>query len=102
MATAFVNGFVFQGDGRVMEKATVLVEGERIAKIGKGSMEIPMGAERLSLEGRTLFPGSIDAHVHLCLDGSPDPIGKLALEPVPATAIRASQLARETLMAGFL
>ena len=100
MITAFVEGLVFQGDGRVMEKATVLVEGERIAKIGKGGMEIPRGAQRISLEGRTLFPGFIDAHIHICLDGSPDPIGKLASEPAPVTAIRASQLAMETLMAG--
>jgi imidazolonepropionase-like amidohydrolase len=100
MGTAFVNGFVFQGDGRVMEKASVLVEGERIVKIGKAGMAIPRDSQTINLEGRTLFPGFIDAHVHLCLDGSPDPIGKLASEPAPATSIRASQLARETLMAG--
>jgi imidazolonepropionase-like amidohydrolase len=100
MITAFVNGFTFQGDGRVMEKASVLVEGERIVKIGDADMPIPRGSKTVSLEGRSLFPGFIDAHVHLCLDGSPDPIGKLASEQAIVTAVRASQLARETLMAG--
>jgi imidazolonepropionase-like amidohydrolase len=100
MVTAFVNGFVFQGDGRMKEKGSVLVDGERIVKIGKASLAIPKGARRISLEGRTLFPGFIDAHVHLCLDGSPDPIGKLTSEPATVTAVRASQQARETLMAG--
>jgi len=100
MGTAFLKGLLFHGDGSVTERASVLVEGERIVKIGKENMAIPRGSKRISLEGRTLFPGFIDAHVHLCLDGSPDPMGKLASEPSVVTAIRASQLAQETLMAG--
>jgi len=101
MATIFVNGLVFAGDGKVFEKASVLVEGERIVKVGTGSMPIPRGAQTVSLEGRTLFPGFIDCHVHFCLDGSPDPVSKLVSEPAPVTAIRAAQEARETLMSGI-
>jgi imidazolonepropionase-like amidohydrolase len=100
MATAFVSGVVFVGDGKVLEKASVLVEGERIIKVGNGNMAIPRDAHKISLEGRVLFPGFIDSHVHLCLDGSPDPVSKLASEPAPVTAIRAAVQARATLMAG--
>jgi imidazolonepropionase-like amidohydrolase len=101
MVTVFVNGLVFVGDGRVFEKASVLVQGERIVKVGTRSMSIPRGAQTVSLDGRTLFPGFIDCHVHFCLDGSPDPVSKLSSEPTPVTAIRAAQEAQVTLMNGI-
>jgi imidazolonepropionase-like amidohydrolase len=100
MATVFVDGLVFAGDGKVFEKASVLVEGERIVKVARGDMPIPRGAQKIPLEGRTLFPGFIDAHVHLCLDASPDPVSTLVSEPVPITTLKAARFARETLRAG--
>jgi imidazolonepropionase-like amidohydrolase len=101
MATVFVKGLVFVGDGKVLEKACVQVEGERIVKVGKESMPIPRDAKKVDLEGRALFPGFIDSHVHLCLDASPDPVSKLSSEPAPVTAIRAVEQARATLAAGI-
>jgi imidazolonepropionase-like amidohydrolase len=100
MTTAFTNGTVFVGDGKVLEHATVIVDGDRIAKVGKGKMPIPRGASKISLEGATLFPGFIDCHVHLCLDGSPDPVATLMKDPLPMTTLKASQLAHKTLMGG--
>ena len=38
MATAFVDGNVFVGDGKVLEQAMVLVEGDRIVKVGKAKI----------------------------------------------------------------
>jgi len=100
MALAFINGLVFVGDGKVLENGSVLVEGDRILKVGKAGMRIPRGTRKISMAGRTLFPGFIDTHVHLCLDGSADSVGKLNLESAPVTAIRAARQAQETLMAG--
>lgn len=100
MTTAFVNGTVFVGDGKVLEHATVIVEGDRIVKVGKGKTPIPKGASKISLEKGTLFPGFIDCHVHLCLDGSPDPVATLMKDAVPITTLKASQLALRTLMSG--
>jgi imidazolonepropionase-like amidohydrolase len=100
MVTAFVGGFVFIGDGRVLERGAVIVDGERIVKVGNEKTPIPRDAQKIALEGRTLFPGFIDAHVHLCLDASPDPVSTLASEPVPITTLKAARFARETLRAG--
>jgi dihydroorotase len=48
----------------------VLVRGGEIAEIGApGSLEAPDGAEVLDGEGRHLFPGFVDPHVHLRTPG---------------------------------
>jgi imidazolonepropionase-like amidohydrolase len=100
MTTAFVNGRVFIGDGKVLEHATVLVEGDRIVKVGKGKTTLPRGAAKIPLDGGMLFPGFIDCHVHLCLDGSPDPMTTLIKEPVSITTLKAGRFAHKTLMSG--
>ena len=100
MTTAFVDGPVVVGDGRILEHATVLLDGERIVKVADGDVPIPKDTRKIPLEGRTLLPGFIDCHVHLCLDGSPDPVTLLMAEPLPMTTLKAAQFARQTLMAG--
>jgi imidazolonepropionase-like amidohydrolase len=100
MDTAFANGSVFVGNGDILEGATVLVQGERIVKVSKQRPAIPKGAREIDLAGRFLLPGLIDCHVHLCLDGSPDPLTTLSGESVPMTTLKAARFARQTLMAG--
>ncbi|MBW1721486.1 MAG: amidohydrolase family protein [Deltaproteobacteria bacterium] len=101
MKWAFVNGRIIVGDGRLFERGTVLVEGERITKVTEGNTPpIPGDAEIVSLEGRTLMPGFIDCHVHLCLDAGPDPVGSCLTDPLPIIVLKAADAARRTLMAG--
>jgi imidazolonepropionase-like amidohydrolase/Tol biopolymer transport system component len=51
---------------RVIDSATVLVEGNRITAVGpSGSVRIPAGAARLDLKGKTIMPGIIDVHAHV-------------------------------------
>lgn len=100
MTVAFFDGPVFVGDGRVLEHATVLVEGERIVKVAEGNVRIPSDVYQIPLEGRTLLPGFIDCHVHLCLDGSPDPVSAVLAEPMVLRVLRAAEFARQTVMAG--
>ena len=100
MITAFAGGRVFVGDGRVLDRGSVLVEGERISKVSEGEISIPRDARRIDLNGYTLFPGFIDSHIHICLDGSADPMGTLMREPIPLTAIKVAESARRTIMAG--
>ena len=65
-AIAYDGGRIIVGDGGVIENGTLLVEGDRIlAGGGTDSVDVPAGAERIDLTGRTLMPAIIDTHVHL-------------------------------------
>jgi imidazolonepropionase-like amidohydrolase len=64
--TAFEGARVIVGDGRVIENATIVVSGDRIAAVGAaGQVQVPAGAARQNLAGKTVMPMLIDAHVHL-------------------------------------
>jgi imidazolonepropionase-like amidohydrolase len=91
---------VIVGDGRVLEKASVLVEGERIARVSAKRLAAPKSCRRIPLAGCTLLPGFVDAHIHICMDGSPDPVAAALNESATLTAIKAARHARDTLMAG--
>ncbi len=100
MGILFVNGRVLVGDGGKPERASVLVEGEKIAKVWEGEAHLPQGVQQEDISGCTLLPGLIDAHVHICLDGSPDPMGVLECTPDTLLALRAAHHARQTLLSG--
>ena len=51
-------------DGGIIENGTILVDGNRIAAVGEGDIEIPAGAEIVDVAGKTIVPGLIDAHAH--------------------------------------
>ena len=64
--TAYEGARLIVGDGRVIENATLLVEGDRIAQAAAGpGVRVPAGATRVSLAGKTVMPMLIDTHVHL-------------------------------------
>ena len=52
-----------EGD-TVVEDATVLIEGDRIAAVGP-EVTIPEDAQVLDVKGKTIIPGLIDVHAHL-------------------------------------
>lgn len=54
------------GDGRpAIEDATLVVSGGRITAAGpSGQVQVPAGAARVSLTGKTVMPAIIDTHVH--------------------------------------
>jgi imidazolonepropionase-like amidohydrolase len=63
--TVFENGTVIIGDGKVLNNASVVVEGARITQVGPAaSIKVPSGATRVSLTGKTLMPTIVDTHVH--------------------------------------
>ena len=100
MTIAFVDGPVITGDGRLLEHATVLVEDDKIVKVAEGQISIPQNAKKIPLAGMTLLPGFIDSHIHICLDGSPDPVNTMMAESQTATTLKAARDARRTLLAG--
>ena len=100
MAIAFVDGAVIVGDGRVLEHATVLVEGERIVKVAGRNINIPKDAQKIPMDGQMLLPGFIDSHIHICFDCSPDPMASALSESQTMTTLKAANSARQTLLAG--
>ncbi len=100
MTVAFMDGRVIVGDGRILDHATVLVKDGKILKIAQNSMNIPKDTQTIPLDGQTLLPGFIDAHIHICMDGSPDPVAAGLTESPTITTLKAAESARRTLMAG--
>ena len=66
-AIAFVGARVItMKDRRVIDNATVLVEGNTIRAVGpSGSVRVPAGAVRIDARGKTIMPGIIDVHAHV-------------------------------------
>src|SRR6059058_4565161 len=86
-------------NGRVLSPGEVLVEGERIAEVGK-TVKHSAGAEIIDLGDRTLLPGLIDAHIHLFLHPGAEDL-QTVQESVPQRTIMATLAARDDLKAGF-
>src|SRR5438105_7895750 len=63
---AYEGARLIVGDGRVIENATLVVDGAKIAQTGGAAdARVPAGAKRVSLQGKTVMPMLIDTHVHL-------------------------------------
>ena len=64
--TAFEGATVLTGDGSVIPSAVFLVRDGQFAAVGaSGEVEVPDGAERVDLSGRTVMPALVNAHIHL-------------------------------------
>ena len=65
-AVAYEGARVITGDGSVIESAVFVVEDGRFAAVGaSGEVEVPAGAERVDLSGKTVMPAVVNAHIHL-------------------------------------
>ena len=69
----FTNVNIFDGvKGELIENGSVLVEGNLIQTVSSKPIVAP-GAFKVDGEGRTLMPGLIDMHSHLCIrNGMPE------------------------------
>ena len=101
-ATAIVGGTVVDMEGKApLENAVIVVEGERIAAIGKaGSIKVPNGAEQIDVKGTWLIPGLMNMHVHLGLVLPGKMRAELSDESEAALALRMAMNARDSLQAG--
>src|SRR5215468_5525408 len=68
--TLFSNVRIIDGSGEHPFTGEVLVQGNRIKRVARGSRAIPMnGATVIDAAGATLMPGLCDAHLHLTWNG---------------------------------
>ena len=101
--TLLVPDRVFDGTD-VRDGWVVLVRGERIAAAGPlASVAVPPTARRIALPGTTLLPGLIEGHSHLLLHPYDEASwnDQVLREPLALRIARATNHARETLLAGF-
>ncbi len=101
MATIFRNGNVIVGTGEVVEKGMVAVDSNVVTYVGPAKrFKVSKKDTLFDISGKSILPGLIDAHVHLCLDGSPDPTTALSKDSTPQLTLKAASHARQTLEAG--
>ncbi len=62
---AIINGSVVNVYTGEVEKASVLIKGERIACVGQDAKSIGSKTQVIDAAGKTLIPGLIDGHTHI-------------------------------------
>jgi imidazolonepropionase-like amidohydrolase len=61
---AFEGARIIVGDGSpVIEKGTIVVNGTTIQAVG-ANVQVPAGAQRVNLAGKTVMPMILDTHIH--------------------------------------
>jgi imidazolonepropionase-like amidohydrolase len=102
--TAIRFGKLIDGHGGVTTDAVVIVEGERISRVGAGDAAVPKNSTVIDLRRYVGIPGLIDAHTHMSFywDRTPGsrPWAQLGSLGAPVTVFLAQENARKTLETG--
>lgn len=102
MTIAIHRARLIDGTGALLESATLVIRGGRIAAVGASQeVPIPRGAARIDGRGLTVLPGLIDCHVHLCLGAEPDVVAAVESESSSYTLLKSAAHAKATLEAGI-
>ena len=66
-ATAFVGARLITGDGSApIEDSVIVVVGNQFTEVGRrDAVQLPAGAARIDLTGKTVMPAMVDLHGHL-------------------------------------
>jgi imidazolonepropionase-like amidohydrolase len=97
--TILVCGALFDGRSDALRgPAEILIEGDAIAEIGE-AVGRPAGSRVIDLADRTVSPGFIDTHVHLCVDGLD--LARQTLQGSTAKALAGLHSARQYMRSGF-
>lgn len=87
--------------GHPIGDAAVLVAEGRVAAVGRAAdIGVPDGAQKVDLGNVSIVPGLIDAHAHLMLDGSADPLSRLRRDDDGLLLYRMADNARKALAGG--
>jgi imidazolonepropionase-like amidohydrolase len=102
--TAVRFGRLVDGRGAVVRDAVVVVEGDTVARVGRGDAAVPAGARVIDLRRYTGIPGLVDAHTHMTFwwDRAPGtrPWAQLGSLGPAVTVFLAQENARRTLETG--
>jgi imidazolonepropionase-like amidohydrolase len=93
-------GKAFDGERVVPGGALVLVDEDRIAGVEPGTAPAPEGCQVLEVPGGTVLPGLVDAHVHLCADGTDGALNRIGEPGEDAMTAVIEQSLRRHLAAG--
>jgi imidazolonepropionase-like amidohydrolase len=87
--------------GKVLERRTIVIEGERVTAIAEGFRQPAEGDTVVDLSSLTVLPGLIDLHTHLTGESSRTSYLDRYQENGPTVALKGALYARRTLEAGF-
>src|SRR5262249_55564619 len=64
--TVFEGARLITGDGTTIENSAFVVENDRFARVGRrGEVQVPAGAARVDVTGKTVMPTMVDLHGHI-------------------------------------
>lgn len=100
---ALVGGRLIDGTGRLpVDDSVVVIDSSTIQAVGeKGEVDVPKDAERINVEGKTIIPGLIDAHLHFSGSRPGEDRAAIFMVEEPMRAIRAATDARSMLCMGY-
>ena len=102
--TAIRFGRIIDARGEIHRDAVIVVERDRIAKVGTGDAAVPAGATVIDLSRYTGLPGLIDVHTHMTFWWDPNlgtrPWAQLGTLGSAVTVFLAQENARKTLETG--
>ena len=101
MDTLFTNVRILDGSGQNSYPGSVLVQGKRIARVGRTNAPItPGGAMVIDAAGATLMPGMCEAHTHFSWNNSATLSG-IQQMPLEEHVLWCAKVAKQYLDAGW-
>ncbi len=101
MSVLFTNVRIFDGTGAQPFAGEVLVQGNRISRVGRGARAVPVaGVTVVDGAGATLMPGMVEAHTHFSWNDQPT-LGAIQRMPTEEHILWCAHIARRYLDLGW-